>query len=689
MTIMLKSNEYKWMYRSFDCDFEKDFFYPSYAESVRLDRASGYFSLNSLLLSFDGLMKFIQNDGCIRIICNPDLSSKDIALIDAGTSVDPCMITEDLIRQLEEEQDEMVDKVCELDVICNMIAEGRLTIRIAFKKCGIYHEKFGIFYDEEGSKLYFNGSANETHAAKVENFESFQVTPSWRDDCSLVITNEEELYFNRIWEDEIPMLKVIEFPQAVKDRLFAQYKRSATLQNAINNYQLGKVPSAKSKELYPYQEKAIEEFLSNHGMHFYEMATGTGKTFTSVRTIRALKKKVESPLFVLICVPQIDLQVQWKRALEEDGFDDVTLFGGINTSGTDQSISHAMISSAMGDEDVICVSTYDTFFGKVAQRCRNINNFFLIIDEAHNLTPNQIKSLPKSVKYKLGLSATIQRFSESETKAIVSYFTNDALTPYYYGIEDAIQAGFLSHYEYHPIFVQLTTDEFASYQKKTHAIATEMNKDDWERDDELLNKLRTERSLIVKKATNKLEKLIKMTQDDYEFRNSVVYCGQGKDGDEPIIDSVTKILYDAGLSLNTFTSKTDNRPRVLEEFEKGYYDTLVAIKCFDEGVDVPKLDKIYIMASDSQLRQTVQRRGRVLRVCKETGKTIAFIYDMVVLPPTGYYSEMGVKSLVVNEFRRAREYTRLSENKESTYQTLDKYMDTYEIIEEDFCNEHD
>ena len=114
------------------------------------------------------------------------------------------------------------------------------------------------------------------------------------------------------------------------------------------------------------------------------------------------------------------------------------------------------------------------------------------------------------------------------------------------------------------------------------------------------------------------------------------------------------------------------------EFEQGYFDTLAAIKCFDEGVDVPKLDKIYIMASDSALRQTVQRRGRVLRKCKESGKTIAYIYDMVVLPSleAGTY---GCEGLLKIELARAKEYNRLAINKEANEIIFSEIEKTYHI----------
>ena len=208
-------------------------------------------------------------------------------------------------------------------------------------------------------------------------------------------------------------------------------------------------------------------------------------------------------------------------------------------------------------------------------------------------------------------------------------------------------------------------------------LAQEMNKK--EPDQEVIDKLRRERSLILKQASNKLVKLRELTDNGYNFVNSVVYCGQGKDGEgESIIDSVTRVLYDKGLVVSQFTSHTLDRKKVLYEFEHGFFDTLAAIKCFDEGVDVPKLDKIYIMASDSALRQTVQRRGRVLRKCKESGKTIAYIYDMVVLPAVeaGTY---GCEGLLKIELSRAREYNRLALNKDENEARFCEIENDYHI----------
>jgi len=684
---MLKDIEtLKPTYRSFADDFDNDFLSPCYRESIKLDRGSGYFSLKSLLLSFDGLLKFIKNGGVIRLICNPELSIEDIALIDASINLKDTVISK-LLKQIDIDNIDITEhQIDKLDVICNLISTERLTIKIAYMPGGIYHEKVGVFTDYNGDKVYFCGSNNATVQANIHNYESFHVTFSWFDQMGEI--RDAESNFEKLWNNEIPQLEVIDFPEAVRNKMFDNYKRSDTLENAIQKCIRSSSNLKSKKQLYDFQEAAIRQFFDRGGHSFYEMATGTGKTFTSIKTIEKLQDEEVDNLYTMILVPQIDLQKQWLDALQNEGFDNVYLMGGIS-GNTDAAISDSVISFFNGKKNVTCISVYDTFFDKVYRRCSNITNMFIVVDEAHNLNPQQLKKIPPS-KYKLGLSATIQRHSKVETQQILDYFLLEGETPFYYGIEDAIEHKFLSQYEYYPIYVNLTQDEFDSYKAKTKAIASEMAKKEKERDLENLERLRRERSLIVKKASNKLLKLQEMTLCDYDFVNSVVYCGQGKVEEESIIDKVVKILNDTGLDISTFTSKTQNRPDVLYAFETGYYDTLVAIRCFDEGVDVPKLDKIYIMASDTSLRQTVQRRGRVLRKCAETNKTIAFIYDMIAIPPDYVSpSEMGARSLVVNEFRRVLEYNRLANNKEYNDNQFRAIFNQYDITEEDFNDDEE
>lgn len=682
---MLEQLTYKSLYRNNNDNFDSDFLVPCFAHSSLCDRASGFFSVRSLFLSIDGIIKFVAQNGKMRLICSPKLSEEDIKLIEIGQSLSVEHITQDLLNEFNINTEFSEIELSKLDVVCNMISSGLLSIRIAFMPDGMFHEKFGIFKDNDGNAVHYIGSANETPSAKLHNRESFTVNCSWdsKKDCDVII--EQSLYFDKLWNNIEEGVAVVSFPDVVKNKLFATYQISPSLDQALDAYYKASNIKLTQKKLHKYQEKAIQQFVENGFSHFYEMATGTGKTFTSIRTITRLQSELNEKIFVMICVPQVDLQSQWKDALEEDGYSNIYLLGGISNN-TSADFSKALITYRTKNASVICVAVYDTFFSKIYNKCNIIDNLFFIVDEAHNLAPNQFAHIPKNVKFRLGLSATIQRFSQVQTNNIIQYFTKGTIKPFFYGIEDAIDNGYLSRYFYYPIFVHLSEDEFEKYQKKTLSISYALNKE--ERDQEEINTLCRERSRIVKQATNKKSLLHKMANSpEYEFRNSVVYCGQGKEDDDPIIDYVTKSLYEAGLNVSTFTSKTANRPKVLYEFSNGYYDTLVAMKCFDEGVDVPKLDKIYIMASDTSLRQTVQRRGRVLRVCKETNKQYAYIFDMFTLPPQEISIGVGVHSLLANEVNRATEYARVSENKDEIMSVINGLKKSYSITDDDLNNE--
>ena len=474
---MLEQLTYKSLYRNNNDNFDSDFLVPCFTHSLLCDRASGFFSIRSLFLSIDGIIKFVAHNGNMRLICSPKLSEEDIKLIELGQSLSMAHVTQDLLNEFDIDTDFTELEISKLDVICNMIYNGLLSIKVAFMPDGMFHEKFGIFKDNEGNAVHYIGSANETPSAKLHNRESFTVNCSWDSKKDYNVIVEQSEYFDSLWNNTEDGVAVISFPDAVKNKLFSSYKTSPSLEKALDAYYTACNIKLTQKTLHKYQEKAIQQFVDNGFSHFYEMATGTGKTFTSIRTITRLISELNEKIFVMICVPQIDLQAQWRDALEEDGYSSIYFLGGIS-SNTSADFSKALITYRTKNTSVICVAVYDTFFSKIYNRCNIIDNLFFIVDEAHNLAPNQFSRIPKNVKFRLGLSATIQRFSQIQTKNIVQYFTKGSLNPFYYGIEDAIDKGYLSKYYYYPVFVYLSEDEFEKYQKKTLSISYALNKEE-------------------------------------------------------------------------------------------------------------------------------------------------------------------------------------------------------------------
>lgn len=690
---MFDSIKIKSIYRTKNDDFDEDFLIPLLKNCKTYYRGTGYFNIQALINISKGLIPFIKNGGSMKLITSVELAFDEINLLNVSSEVAMNTITAELEKIIEKQLNDESD-ILTMDLITNLIAANRIEVKIAYlPNGGLYHEKIGYLEDFEENKVCFIGSNNETHSGQKRNAETISIIKSW--DGGEEDTIGEKQYFENLWKNKEKEIEVVNFPTAAKNKLFSIYRKSSSYEESIKRieeyYERLKIDSGK-KELYKYQEKTIDEFCNNKYCHFYEMATGTGKTFTAVKSVERMSNDMNGKsLYVIVVVPQIDLQEQWKNAFKE--IDTKTyLFGGNSTNKDwELELSKSIIDYYNGEKIIVSICIYDTFFSKISKKLEGQKriNKLLIIDEAHELSKNQINMLSEDYKFRLGLSATPERHKESETTQIINYFTRGNVETYKYTIDEAINNGFLSRYEYHPIKVYLEEDEFEKYKKYTLQLAQLLNAED--SDEDKIQEILNNRSIIVKKARNKTTRLQNMASDSkYDFRNSVVYCGQGKDveTEEAIIDSVTIALKEQGkYRVSQFTSKTIDRTTVLKEFENGYYDTLVAIKCFDQGVDVPKLDKIYIMASDTLARQTIQRRGRVLRKCKETGKTIAYIFDFVCLPPEGVYDSAGASSLVAKELKRVKEYGRLSENKINVDAFMEELINDYNVTEDSYDEE--
>mgnify|MGYP003586343155 CR=1 FL=1 len=682
---MLNEHKYKTIYRTETDNISKELIIPALNNSIYYKRGAGFFSLNVLSSLADGIIPFIKNGGKLQVITSINLTEEDKAIIARGESIARERIESIIIEKIENEI--VTDKErLSLDLITNLIAAGILTIRIAYTPNGIYHEKIGIFKDQGSNYLCFIGSINATYSGLYKNAESCFVYSSWLNEDARQTALNEEKRFDLLWEDKNEKIRVFSISESIKLKLFSLYKKSDNVETAIK---VCDPSSSPSKELYDYQKAAIREFINNNYCHFFEMATGTGKTFTAIKCMELLFQHF-GYLSVLILVPQTDLQTQWAESLKDlkEKYD-VFLFGGIENAAHTSANFDSFINQSCDFKDNLCIgiAVYDTFFQKLYDKVENINaTKLIIVDEAHNLTPQNINTLP-NFKYRLGLSATQTRYSVDETEKILHYFTLSKIQPFQYTIDEAIKNGFLSHYNYYPIFVYLDEDEIKEFAKWSKLISIRKNILDKNPNDKDARKdyedFKIKRSSILKKAKNKIQRLKEMLiSNEYDFSNSVIYCGRGKDSEteDSLITIVTSMVSNIGkYSVSQFTSKSFDRREILKKFESGYYDTLVAIKCFDEGIDVPKLDKIYIMASDSQVRQSIQRRGRVLRKCRETGKTIAHIYDFIALPPPGQniHTADAIKAI---ELRRVNEYMRLADNKDVINLQISKLFSDYKKI---------
>jgi superfamily II DNA or RNA helicase len=141
----------------------------------------------------------------------------------------------------------------------------------------------------------------------------------------------------------------------------------------------------------------------------------------------------------------------------------------------------------------------------------------------------------------------------------------------------------------------------------------------------------------------------------------LIYC------DPEQIDDVMQILYEQGILAHRFTAREGlhERIEILRNFANRRYKVMTAMNCLDEGIDVPPTKVAIILASSSNPRQFIQRRGRILRLYP--GKEEAIIYDFLTIPPLSDYNAnetMDIERKIIRrELRRFNEFASTSINK--------------------------
>ena len=147
------------------------------------------------------------------------------------------------------------------------------------------------------------------------------------------------------------------------------------------------------------------------------------------------------------------------------------------------------------------------------------------------------------------------------------------------------------------------------------------------------------------------------------------------------LEEAQTILNGLGVVSHKFTQNEPMQLResILKNFASGVYKALVAVKCLDEGVDVPATQTAIIVASTTNPREFIQRRGRVLR--KDPNKTKATVYDFIVIPPAGGGGTASKfdKAILQSEFQRVRDFIETASNKGDIYEGFLEIMQEFGV----------
>lgn len=647
----------------------KSFLVPALKHTKRYRRSVGFFSSGVFGPIIDGIVALSRNGGKIELIASPQLSDEDIKAINLGYQKRKEIINTAFSRDFMKELDTLDD--AKLELLAALIANGTLDIKIAVtESAGIYHDKLGILEDFEGNTVVFYGSANASLSGYQSNYEKIRVVKSWIDTEADSI-EDEIMEFQSLWDDTNPFVKTYSYKESAKSNILKVINSRKITQEKNDG-----VPV----KLRDYQEEAINAWVNNNYHGFYVMATGTGKTWTAIYSAKRLVEKY--PAMIVICAPYKHLVKQWADDVEKT-FPDAKLIMVSSENPTwEARITQEIIRKKYNSNvQIIIISTIASFRMDKFTNVMNKSNEkkLLIVDEAHRFS-DRSEEIKKDFKYMLGLSAT--PFSGTSAKKgleLMEWFGGQV---YNLPIEKALERGFLVPYNYFPIYVNATDEEERKFKYHTKRILSCFKNNKCINPDLLVKSLRN-RLRVISMAEEKNVRIDEIINRIDEKDHVVVYCGDGKlfdaDSGKELrhIQSIKKVLTQHGYKASQFTA-TENmveREELVDAFNKREINALAAIRCLDEGINIPSIRSALILSSNDDYREFVQRRGRILRTY--SGKEYANIYDVIVMPN---YDMQGWAKI---ELRRFREYARLASNWTQLEGELNELLDTYGLTTED------
>jgi superfamily II DNA or RNA helicase len=729
-----KEIHYRDEYVSHKMDLVREFYLPVLSQTAIFNRAVGYFRSDFLYQISKGMSAVIRNNGKVNIITSPELTLEDIEKIEQGYELKK-LITSKLSSIIKFPETDIEAE--QANYIAHLIASNYLDIKIAvtkdIKNNGLFHEKWGVLSDKEGNKLSMVGSNNDTYSGLINNHESFELNYSWLAETDLRKIVAKEKRFHEMWNNTDDSLIVTELPHGLKEEILKYKKDHLIPEEELYNsnrtiiekkiYQMGsanlnELPEKINVPYVPeeisirdYQWDAYRRWEENDYKGILSMATGTGKTITALNALVELYNKTNR-LFVVIVCPYQHLVEQWVEDIEKFNIAPIIGYSKSKQKQWKIDLKNQVKLYNLGKKGRFsCFITTNATYGKPETReilGRLKGDVLFIVDEAHNIgSETGLLGLLDNYNYRLALSATYERkYDEDGTAEITKYFKG---VVYEIGIKEAIfEKKCLVEYEYYPVLTFLSDNEFLEYKELTKRIAkglrkTKNGKTYLSNDAKLAANLR---SLLIASSQGKIEKLREFIPNLKTTKNNLIYCGAAKismddlheviDTDETEyrqVDLVRDLLIQNDITAARFTAEedVDQRKFIKEQFANGTIETVIAIKCLDEGVNIPSIERAYILASSKDQKQYVQRRGRVLRKFDRWGKNKdkAYIYDFICLPfhvdyssnLTDYEVNTG-KSLVKDELERIKEFYDTCSNKHEVELIIDELIESYRLLEE-------
>lgn len=648
----------------------KDFYIPALANSKKYRRVVGYFNSKSLASVALGLKDFILNKGKMDLLCGVDLNPSDVNMVKFASEHPEEIVASNFLNELDSIEDEIVKN--HVKVLGWMIANNLLRIRVAVKVDehgipvpegeGILHYKIGLMNDFKGNLISFSGSINETSAAWEKNLEEFHLFRNWNEGELVHLKNNLDT-FRDLWNSKWDEYKILDIPEAVEEKFIDIAPDN--FEDLIFEESISKedVSPSKKIDLYDYQIEARGKWFDNDKKGIFVMATGTGKTYTALGCLEKLLLD-DSQLITIITAPTKHLLPQWEKSINNIGLNVDKIIVATGDTKWRATLEDSLLDLRLGSIDkLVVLTTHDTLasndfidYLSSNKRC----NYFLIGDEMHGLgSPYRRKGLKEELyDIRLGLSATPTRYSDEESDFLFEFFGGEL---YNISLREAIYdyynprtgKSYLTPYNYYPYFLNLTDEELEKYKEITLNLFKYQDEEYTRKKENLL----FQRAEIIKDAYNKYSIFKDILSEIDDYSGLIVYCSPNQ------IDNVLNILSDNNIVAHKFTmeEKTipmdiygglSEREMILDDFSKGNYQSLVAMHCLDEGVDVPSASKAIFMCSSNSSREFIQRIGRVIR--RYEGKNHADVYDLIV-KPSGNKLDKSLQKFEQSIFEKEKE----------------------------------
>lgn len=675
---VLNDFEFLSSYNKLDHDVSSEFYIPCMRSSVQYDRISGYFGSTVYVVAWDALREFIANGGHIRIICSPFLSKEDADAIAEGNKLKSNDIIAVSLQNELASMLELADLKTPSRLLVCLIANGTINVKIAVAKNvsgnpsvdKLFHDKAGVFIDQNGNSVGFRGSFNETFKGLSNdgNIESADVFQSWDGGKDAIRVQDIKDGFERIWNGQYGAIEISELPSSFETFIKSSshgYKWEELLDEiTVKKTKADKWnPNKVKKEinLKEHQVNALEGWELQGYRSVYQGCTGCGKT---VIAISAIRDQLDKGKTVLVLVPGKELLYHWQNEIKHFISDFEIRFllcGDGNNSWRRPGVLSSWTSESSGIKKVTIAMMDTASSQEFRERISQGEHLFVVADEVHRMgSPARRCFFDVCSGPRFGVSATPTRYNDPVgSQAILDYF-GDILEPPY-TLKTAIKEKVLTPYFYYPRTVELTPseqdrwDEISKEISRLFAISS-TGPDNPTIKNSFLELKKIERARIIKKAKNKVTAAVSIIKDNFrDGQRWLVYC-EDKEQLSVVTEEIMKLGIDAYVY---YSDMPGSREDTLEYFSMNG-GVLVSIRCLDEGVDIPATTHALVLASSRNPREFIQRRGRILR--RAPGKVFSELFDVIAVPNASSIDEDRSLSIIISELARAIEFGSFAKN---------------------------